>query len=164
MGVHPTQALHAVQDNQKHIQQKTDHVSLYRSKTDVYNDAYLSFHFALKNGIFMSSGPLSSKARDAFSEWLSLLKRALPPTWEIQNLVKALINDFDTICEGEEHLAKVADRFPPPEKKWSEACTKGVKGMGYTCGLWELFHIMTVGVVEWNLMIYDGEHMILPGT
>lgn len=24
--------------------------------------------------------------------------------------------------------------------------------MGYTCGLWELFHTVTIGVVEWNLV------------
>jgi len=34
--------------------------------------------------------------------------------------------------------------------------------MGYTCGLWQLFHIITVGVVEWNLMIQsdDGSRIV----
>ena len=134
-----------------------------RSKTDVFNDAYLSFHFALRNSIYMSDGPLSSKERDAFQAWLSLMKKALPPTWDIQNLIRALLDDFASVVQGEANLVQVAERFPPPHNKWSDACTKGVKGMGYTCGLWELFHIMTVGVVEWNLMIYDGEYMIVPG-
>ena len=133
-----------------------------RSKADIFNDAHLSFHFALRNSIYMSLGPLSDTARDAFQEWLALLQQALPPTWEIQNLITALVKDFDNICKSEDDLLAVVNRFPPPTEKWSESCTKGVKGMGYTCGLWELFHIMTVGVVEWNLMIYEGDHLITP--
>lgn len=34
---------------------------------------------------------------------------------------------------------------------WSQNCSKGVNGAGYTCGLWELFHIVTVGIVQWNI-------------
>ena len=29
--------------------------------------------------------------------------------------------------------------------KWTEACTHNERGMGYTCGLWDLFHILTIG-------------------
>lgn len=163
MGVRPTRPLEfdsAHEEPKKGV--RTDKAVVRRSKADVFNDAHLSFHFALRNSIYMSTGPLSNKTRDAFKDWLGLLQQSMPPTWEIQNLILALLEDFPNIVQSEENLLNVVNRFPPPRNKWSEACTKGVKGMGYTCGLWELFHIMTIGVVEWNLMIYDGDHLIMP--
>ena len=34
---------------------------------------------------------------------------------------------------------------------WSwQTCTYGENDMGYTCGLWQLFHVESVGVVEYN--------------
>jgi len=161
LGIRPTKPLQF--DESLEVKtQKTDQAITRRSKSDVFNDAYLSFHFALKNSIHMDLGPLSNKTRDAFYDWLSLLQQSMPPIWEIQNLLTALVDNFEGIAESEQNLVKLADTFPPPSDKWSQACEKGLKGMGYTCGLWELFHIMTVGVVEYNLMIYDGDHMIIP--
>lgn len=162
LGIHPSGPLKFNTPPETKRKKTEQAIMQHRSKVDVFNDAFLSFHFALRNSIYMSAGPLSNKTRDAFSDWLALLQQAMPPTWEIQNLLDALVKDFDNIVKSEDNLLKVVDRFPPPTDKWSESCTKGVKGMGFTCGLWELFHIMTVGVVEWNLMIYDGDHLIMP--
>jgi hypothetical protein len=132
------------------------------TKEELFNDAYLSFDFALRNGIFMTDGPLTNKTATAFREWLELLKRSMPIAWRIMPVLNEFIKSFDEIKQGEKHLVEVLDRFPPPpRKKWSDSCTHGEKGAGYTCGLWQLFHIMTVGVVEWNLMIYDGDGLIL---
>jgi hypothetical protein len=163
LGIHPTKAL----EFDKPVgggRPKDAHttLTLHRSKSDLFHDAHLSFHFALKQAIFMDNGPLQNTTKEVFWDWLTLLRQSMPPTWEIQNLLKALLDDFETIVLGEEHLVAVADRFPPPRTTWSQGCSKGEKGMGYTCGLWELFHIMSVGVVEWNLMIYDSEDLIIP--
>jgi hypothetical protein len=98
----------------------------------------------------MTNGPLPFKARLAFESWLNLLHRAIPPTTSLHVLVSALLDDFQKIVEGEEHLFAIADRLPPPQTKWSLGCTHGRSGAGYTCGLWELFHMVTVGVVERN--------------
>lgn len=135
-----------------------------RTKEDIYNDAYLSFHFALRNGIFMTSGPLSEKEQAAFGEWLILLHRTLPPTWHIKKLIRAITNDFDKAVLSEANLLEIVDKFPPPHKKWSEGCSHGEKGMGYTCGLWELFHIVTVGFVEWNRLITTDDWTLVAGS
>lgn len=126
-----------------------------RSKVDVFNDAHLSLVFALKNGVYMANGPLqSNKTVDALRDWIDLLQVALPPTWgKVQSLVSDLKRNFHSIIQSEDNLVAVVDKYPPPSSKWSASCTHGEEGMGYTCGLWELFHIVTVGVVEWNLMI-----------
>lgn len=124
-----------------------------RTKQEVFDDAYLSFAFAMKNGVFMSNAALTNSTSLALWYWLDLLTTTMPPTWSIQNLLKALLTDFENITKSEAALVQIVDQYPAPTKKWSLSCTKGDPAMGYTCGLWQLFHIMTVGVVEWNLMV-----------
>jgi thiol oxidase len=133
-----------------------------RTKQNVFNDAWLSLDFALKNGVFMDAGPLKNTTQVRLKEWLNLLHAALPPSWQIQNLVKALLDNFSNIIQSESKLEAVLRSYPPPQKKWSPSCTHGDPVAGYTCGLWELFHLVTIGVVEYNLMIAtdDGELVI----
>jgi thiol oxidase len=125
-----------------------------RDKEETFSDAILSFDFALRNSIFMSIGPLKTKTYDAFSNWLNLLQKALPPQWSIQKTVSDLIENFENITQSENAMLKVINQHHQPlAMTWSQGCSHGEDGSGYTCGLWELFHIMTVGVVEWNKLV-----------
>jgi hypothetical protein len=121
-----------------------------RTQEEIYKDAHMSFHFALRNSIYMVTGPLSIKARNAFEDWLNLLHRVFPTTSDMNLLVSALLDDFENVVQGEERLLQVVGRFPPPARRWTEACRHGRPGAGYTCGLWELFHVITIAVTEWN--------------
>jgi len=38
-----------------------------------------------------------------------------------------------------------ADEVYWENNRWTEACTHNERGMGYTCGLWDLLHIVTIG-------------------
>jgi thiol oxidase len=125
-----------------------------RNKEETFSDAMLSFDFALRNSIFMSIGPLKNKTYDAFSDWLELLQEALPPQWSVHKTISALIENYENITQSENTMLKVINQHHQPQAMaWSQACSHGEDGTGYTCGLWELFHIMTVGVVEWNTLI-----------
>jgi thiol oxidase len=139
------------EENRRKVENISDAARAYkRTQKDIFNDAHLSFHFALRNGIYMTNGPLSTKTRLAFERWLKLLHRALPPRTSLHKLVSTLLDDFQNIVKGEEHLFAIANRLRPPNRKWSLGCTHGRPGAGYTCGLWELFHMVTVGVAERN--------------
>jgi hypothetical protein len=123
---------------------------LPRTKKDIYNDAYLSFDFAMRNSIFTEVGPLTNTTKDAFSGFLQFLQSCLPPSFGLQKMISELVENIDTVVQSEEDLLKIVDKHPPKKKSWSRACTRGDPLAGYTCGLWELFHIMSVGFVEWN--------------
>jgi hypothetical protein len=124
-----------------------------RTKQEVFDDAFLSFDFNMRNGIYVREGPLTNQTRAALKSWLTLVKKTIPVVWELHAVVNALLNEFQRISVDEEHMIRVLDQYPPPSRTWSSSCTKGVDGMGYTCGLWQLFHIISVGLVEYNLMI-----------
>lgn len=132
-----------------------------RTKQQVFDDAYRSFDFNLRNGIFLKEGPLTNATQMALRDWLDLVKQTTPVVWQTHTVINAILADFDQAVRSEENLIKIIDRFPPPSPKWSLACTKGVVGMGYTCGLWQLFHIISVGVVEYNLMIPAADDTVL---
>ena len=126
---------------------------LPRRQKDIYNDAYLSFQFALKNGIFPGPGPLSNHTRDDFVDFLDILRATMPPSFKLQRLVSDIMDNIPEVLESEEALVAIVDKYPPKKTTWSHSCTRGDSSMGYTCGLWELFHIMTVGLVEYNHMV-----------
>lgn len=136
-----------------------------RTKQNVYDDAWKSFHFSMENGVFMNdSGPLSNNTQTHLRDWLDLLKLALPPSWQIQTLLKALLDNFNDIVQSESELNRILKLHPPPKKNWSPSCTHGNPIAGYTCGLWELFHIVTVGTVEFNMMISTDDGQIVIQT
>jgi hypothetical protein len=136
-----------VEENDKSVRIKRKAVDgeFERTKENVFDDAYLSFDFNLRHGIlFTNSEPLSNSTKAALHDWLELLQKSLPPVWKIHKVINAVLGDFETATRDEEQLFRILDQFPAPTQKWSKSCTKGMPGMGYTCGLWELFHIMAV--------------------
>jgi Erv1 / Alr family/Thioredoxin len=145
-----------------HLRSKSDVESeFHRTKKQVFDDAYLSFDFNLRNAIFVQEGPLSNQTKAALRQWLELVRQTTPVVWQIRTVTKSILKDFDTVVASENNLLKILDQYPPPSPQWSPACTKGVSGMGYSCGLWELFHIMSVGLVEYNLMIGANDDIVL---
>jgi thiol oxidase len=138
-----------------------------RTKENVYEDARHSLLFALKTGVFADAQqPLTNETRTALFEFLELVHYSVPPTWRpVQNLVTAILEDFVNATSSEEAFLAVVNLHDPrneADEPWSPSCTKGNPHMGYTCGLWELFHMVTVGAVEWNLMLQtdDGDRAI----
>lgn len=137
-----------------------------RSPQEVFSDAYLSFHTAMKTSLFVEEGGGAAipKARQyALQNWLDLLQKVLPP-WRIHELLGALLGGnagvknkgFAKNIGTEETWAAILDQYPPRQTEWSSACRQ--HALPYTCGLWTLFHIVSVGVVEFNSDIANKEH------
>jgi Erv1 / Alr family len=123
-----------------------------RTRDELKADIHLSLDFALRDGVFTSDNPISDKAADALKAWLKLIHKTLPDAWEVHSLIEELLRDFNYIIKHEGYLTRVLDQHPPESVSWSEACSHGNPDEGYTCGLWEMFHAMTVGVVNYNMM------------
>lgn len=133
-----------------------------RTRIDVYNDAALSFTHALKSGVFPHNAPgitthegiagLLPAQKDAFAEWIDLLYWTLPPTWKLHTLINDIRTNMEEALSSHDNLSRIVENHHEVvndnSDKWSDACSKGRDGAGYTCGLWSLFHIMSVGVSE----------------
>jgi len=124
------------------------------SAEDTFHDATLSFDFAVRNSIFMTNDALNAEQAKVFSRWLNLLNKSVPSTMrEVKEDATALEHQFENIIASEESLLKYMSA--KKEQSWSDNCSKGVAGGGYTCGLWELFHTVTIGIVQWNIMAHE---------
>lgn len=118
-----------------------------------WTDAALSFEFALRNSIYVENGPLNATKSRALREWLTLLSTTLPPQMTRTNeIIDTLLKNLDIATGGQSGLNDLVTlRVGPTEPTWSwRTCTYGDGAVGYTCGLWQLFHIMSIGVVEYN--------------
>jgi thiol oxidase len=124
---------------------------------DAWSDAALSFEFALRNGIYVENGPLDDVRGKAFREWLVLLSRTLPPQMDrTRDIVDAILGDFARAAGGQSDLNYVVRERVGGMKMEEESsstwrtCTYSDGRVGYTCGLWQLFHVMSLGFVEYN--------------
>lgn len=126
---------------------------MVRTKEAAYVDAALSFIHALKTEVFTGDNAyLDPIRRETFSDWIDLLYWALPPTWILHTLINDLRNNIDSVVTSEENLLYIVDKhvdvITGGRTLWSHECSKGNEGLGYSCGLWSLFHIVSVGVIE----------------
>mmetsp|Transcript_29125 Transcript_29125/g.44454 ORF Transcript_29125/g.44454 Transcript_29125/m.44454 type:complete len:575 (+) Transcript_29125:145-1869(+) len=121
-----------------------------RTKSQISNDAFLSFDFAMRQSVYTEEGPLKNSTKLVFVEWIGLLKQALPPFWKIHNALDSIASNIENVITDEDALIEIMDRDGPSHQLNWNGCTND-DSHGYTCGLWELFHILTVSVVEWNV-------------
>jgi hypothetical protein len=132
-----------------------------RSKYEIFDDAHLRFDFAMKTAIYTTAGRRPTKERTALKNMLRILQKCFPPSGSLQPVLQALLQDFDTKAgKSEELLQEIVHDYPPPTKTWSPACLQ--HGTGYTCGLWQLFHIVRVGMVEWNALAPNDDLRLAP--
>ena len=104
----------------------------------------------LAHGIFLANGPLPEEKQAALREWLALLAQSLPPEMERTHLlVEQLQDEFDQVVGGQARLDEAVRVSVSPRDAWLwRTCTYGDNDVGYTCGLWQLFHVLAAGVVE----------------
>jgi hypothetical protein len=130
-----------------------------RTVDDLKADIHLSFDTLLRNHTFLDHDehgkvlPLSNEKRTALKNYFLLIQKTVPPSWQIHEIVKQLINSFMYICKNKAYLLAILDTHQPNHTDYSFACQMGKTHVsGLTCGTWELIHTITVGVVEHNKM------------
>jgi Erv1 / Alr family/Thioredoxin len=129
-----------------------------RTREDLRNDVHLSFDFAMRNNVYLTaSDKLSDEAKNALSDYFVVLTNTLPPSWwQVHALLNELLRNIKYVTRKEPYLVKFLDKYPPESMAeggdpiWSASCSHGEPGRGFTCGLWETFHAVTVGLVRYN--------------
>lgn len=144
--------------------------SVIQRRRSLMDDIHLSLDFTLRNSLFTEKKPLSRDRKRhflkvgttaifdmdlTFPKFLRLMIRTLPATWALQELLRDLLKDFEYITDRDTYLFLVLDRYPPQQKTWSLSCTKGKVGYGYSCGMWKLYHAISVGLVKFNTEINE---------
>lgn len=135
-----------------------------RSSAEAFHDAHISFDFAMKTAIFTQTGPLPENPKIALQEFLFAMKKTLPLTSSMQPVVADLLKNFESVTKSSESFNKILAKHPPPTpiNKWSQASLQ--HGTGYTAGLWLLFHVMSVGLVQWNHITIDDDQKLIPAA
>ena len=125
---------------------------------DLRNDVHLSFDYAMRNSVFMTNDPLSDEVKTALFEWIQLLRTTIPMSWTVMHeLLSDMTAQFRFVTKSQDYLESFLDRYQPEKSEWSGNCSHGVPGAGFSCGIWQMFHVVTVGVVDHNEMAAEGK-------
>mmetsp|Transcript_67593 Transcript_67593/g.75714 ORF Transcript_67593/g.75714 Transcript_67593/m.75714 type:complete len:547 (+) Transcript_67593:30-1670(+) len=153
----------SISDKQHDIRnlQRTPYFA-YRSRHESFHDAHLSFDFALKTAIYQMPGPLPEKPKETLKKFLGVMQKTVPISSSMQPVIRDLLHDFESVASSSKNLMAIVANHPPsrPISKWSAASEK--HGTGYTAGLWQLFHIMSIGLVIWNHLALEDDQKIIP--
>jgi thiol-disulfide isomerase/thioredoxin len=142
--------------------------SYRHTRNDVFRDAALSLTYALENHIHKEDQDrLLPEQAAALSEWLDLLYWALPQNWIVHTLIYDLRRNFDMIVESKSaymNIVRAHHQVVHDNKKdlqWSQGCRNG-EGVvdSFSCGLWYLFHIVSVGVPERHKAVLGHRHRV----
>jgi Erv1 / Alr family len=124
---------------------------VYKSRANLRDDIHLSFDYIMRQAVFLSDDPLPLVRAEVLFAWLRLLRKTLPVSWtKLHAAVQNLIDNFDYVKRSESYMITILEEYAPPSKIWSMSCSHGEVDAGFSCGLWELFHTVTVGVVDYN--------------
>jgi len=128
---------------------------------DVFKDAEQSFIYSLQ--IIQTFKKFSSFKSDIFLEWIDLLHWSLPSRWNLHNLINDIRNNYNSVSENPSQLQIILQSHQTSTAKWSESCaTKNylIGHAGYNCGLWKLFHIVSIGVSEQHDRVLGGKERL----
>jgi hypothetical protein len=133
---------------------------------ETYSDALIAFMMTIEYNIFgdlnevKNDEPLelSQQKADVLRDFLDLCYWASPPSWKIHEVLLRLRSEFNMAIKSPKNLkAIVSDHSEFGKANWSENCktvsktdkkTKGINNSSYSCGLWKLLHIISVGASE----------------
>ena len=84
---------------------------------------------------------------------------ALPPEWAIHKMIDGIRNRFMYATKNKDNFRELVRQHALPRKGWSDSCSSKSVPTGFSCGMWKLLHIVTVGVVE----LRGGKNLIESG-
>lgn len=123
----------------------------------VFHDATSSFFATISSSIYSKhphGSSLPQKESQKLSEFLDLLRWAFPPETKVHALAEELKQEFTSITLNEEGLLKILSHHMDLGQgiTWSERCSGGSGDNShddpYSCGIWSLLHIISIGVAE----------------
>lgn len=120
----------------------------------VFHDALSSFIVTLTSSVYSNlpfGSALPPDRSITLREFLDLIRWAFPPETQLHVLAQALADEFFDISTSEAKLLSIVGRHTNINDGviWSTGCSSSENTQdGYTCGLWALLHILSIGVAE----------------
>lgn len=142
----------------KHLEDKGTMMKGESAIQETYNDAFKAFILTMQFNIYGDlekvsddgSLKLSKHKADILKDFLDLCYWSLPPSWEIHSVLFNLRSEFASTIDGPSNLKSIiSDQFKYGLNSWSKDCGKDtIEFSSFSCGLWKLLHIISVGTNE----------------
>lgn len=148
-----------------------------RTRNDIFHDAAMSLMHSLSSLTFNGNRKNSwEEDEQALVEYFDLLFWSLPPSWKVLMMVNDIRQNLkeyriplsetslanrNTDCLSmmwnsvQSHQKFVLDGAWP---EWTKSCRS--QGNGFQCGLWNLIHIISIGVAERHKAVLGGRERV----
>ena len=149
-----------------------------RTRNDVFHDAAISFMHSIRSLPSYEKDNNNKKEQDLefLSEYFDLLYWSLPPSWKILaiiNDVRQNMKDYHRLSQSSLLSTDEIDTtsmlwgsvqsqkdfaLNGKEAEWTQSCKS--HDNPYQCGLWNLFHIISIGVAERHKAVLGGRDRV----
>ena len=155
------------ENNEEHMARFIANSLLYKDKVtiskaslsipqseEIFHDAMSSFVVTLTSSLYSQLPHGSALPPDrsiALREFVDLVRWAYPPETQVHELAQHLADEFFAISTSEAGLLGVISQHTSIHEgmSWSTRCSGADSSQdGYSCGLWMLLHIISLGVKE----------------
>ena len=107
--------------------------------------------------------------------FLLLLHKVLPANKYnigIQGMIKGIIDSFTFAVKNQNYMKVIMNKYHPVPTLYSNyTCPPtsinndtNSEGNKYTCAMWDVLLLMSIGIVDYNIQSYDATEMIHPAS
>lgn len=142
----------------KHLEDKGSMFKGENTIQETYNDALKAFILTMQYNIYgdlekasdYGSLKLPKNKADILKDFLDLCYWSLPPSWEIHTVLFNLRSEFASAIDGPSNLKSIiSNQYKIDMNSWSKDCGREtIEYSSFSCGLWKLLHIISVGANE----------------
>jgi Erv1 / Alr family len=140
---------------------------MQRTQNELRDDIHMSFDYAMRHAVFTNDNVdgLDEDRATILKDWLHLLHKTIPISYTtLHACIQSLIDHFDYVKRSETYMLSILDEYTSLPNTtaaiWSNSCSYGMMDTGYACGLWLLFHTITVGLVDYNRYVVFAKHRL----
>jgi len=163
----------------KEIATKKSTWNSWQSSVDAhFHDAAASLIFLIRHSVFVNRDDHLDDVRAlALKEFFELLDWTTPQAWNVRvGFVQDILINLPSIVSSSRQLTEIIDAHVSkpifgaywgglkngseindtavPANKWTQGCNHQERSLGFTCGLWHLFHIITIGAAHHEHQLY----------
>ena len=162
----------------------------HRSRKELFHDIHIALDYTMRTLIFSVNNTtdnhvvriphtnhrsdLSITEQDVLKSFLMLLQKTMPSSTDnvaVRAMIKAVVDNFIYAAKNRDYMDSYTNEYRPADTQYSKhACPSTVPGESdvpetkYTCVMWDLLLMMSVGMVDFNLQSYDASEMIHPAS
>ena len=164
----------------------------HRSREELFRDIHIALDYTLSTLIFSARtmednrvvyvphpdhpSDLAITEQDALKSFLLLLQKTLPSSADavrVRAMIKAVTDNFVLAVKNHNYMDAIIKDYRPVTTQYSshvcpisvnDESNEDIDEMNYTCAMWDILLMTSMGMVDYNNQAYDATETIHPAS